>query len=204
MEDEAPEPSFADRLLGAPGWGFSAAFGAGALSMLWAASSPAGLDLAGDPFAWAGVAVVVLFLARLAAAASRRTLTGAFVAAPLMAGAVAGAVYLEIPQESRWMQAQGGFEKALRTLPTAKAWDQAAADQVVPSRIGSYWVDGVSRDAAGTAQFHLGSGLVGLVDGAGAAFTYLVDGPTAEVRDANPGATFEHLHGNWYILRPAP
>jgi hypothetical protein len=203
VEEEAPEPTLVERLLGAPGWGFFGAGVAGALSMCWAASSPSGLDLTGDPFAWIGLVCVALFAAQFLAAVSRRTLTVVFLGTPLLAGLVAGAVYLELPQESRWMQAQGGFEKALRTLPTAKAWDQTVADEVVPGRIGSYWVDGVSRDAAGAAQFHLGSGLFGLVDSAGSAFTYLVDGPTAEVRDANPGATFEHLHGNWYIVRAA-
>lgn len=200
VEDVAPEPALADRLLAAPGWKFHLACAAGALSTAWAASSPAGLDLTDDPFAWAGILCVVLWTARLAGAASRRAVTAAFVAVPLMAGAVAGAVHLEIPQESRWLQAEGGFESALRNLPTAKAWDQAVADQVTPGRIGSYSVAGATRDSAGAAQFHL----EGTFNGRGAAaFTYLVDGPTQQVRDANSGASFEHLHGNWYIVRPA-
>lgn len=199
VEEAAPEPALLDRLLTAPGWRFHLACAVGALSTAWAASSPAGLDLAGDPFAWAGIVCVVLWAARLAVAASRRAVTAAFVAVPLMAGAVAGAVHLEIPQESRWLQAEGGFERALRNLPTVKAWDQAVADQVTPGRIGSYWVSGASRDSAGAAQFHL----EGTFNGSGAAaFTYLLDGPTQQVRDANPGASFEHLHGSWYILRP--
>lgn len=199
VEDVAPEPALTDRLLGVPGWRFHLACAAGALSTAWAASSPAGLDLTGDPFAWAGLLCVLMWAARLAVAASRRTVRAAFVAVPLMAGAVAGAAYLEIPQESRWLQAEGGFERALRNLPTVKAWDQAVADQVTPGRIGSYSVSGATRDSAGAAQFHL----EGTFHGNGtAAFTYLVDGPTQQVRDANPGAAFEHLHGNWYILRP--
>jgi succinyl-CoA synthetase alpha subunit len=71
-------------------------------------------------------------------------------------------------------------------------------DAIVPGRIGSYFVDGVTRDAAGAAQFKLGA-LRG--SGSGAAFTYLVDGPTEKVRQANPGASFSHLHGNWFIVR---
>jgi hypothetical protein len=200
VEDVAPEPTLADRLLGVPGWRFHLACGIGALSTAWAASSPAGLDLTGDRFAWAGLLCALMWAARLLVAASRRTVTAAFAAVPLMAGAVAGAAYLEIPQESRWLQAEGGFERALRNLPTVKAWDQTVADQVTPGRIGSYWVSGATRDSAGAAQFHL----EGTFNGSGAAaFTYLVDGPTRQVRDANPGAGFEHLHGNWYILRPA-
>ena len=199
VEEVAPEPALMDRWLAAPGWRFHLACAVGALSTAWAASSPAGLDLTGDPFAWAGILCVVLWAARLVGAAWRRSLTAAFVALPLMAGAVAGAVYLEIPQESRWLQAEGGFEQALRNLPTVKAWDQAVADQVTPGRIGSYRVSGATRDSAGAAQFRL----EGSFNGSGtAAFTYLVDGPTQQVRDANPGASFEHLRGNWYILRP--
>lgn len=196
--EEVPEPTRADRLLGAPGGVFHLVCGLGALSTLWAASSPAGLDLAGDPFAWAGLLCAALWAARLLAAASRRAVSAAFLAAPLMAGLVAGAVYLEFPQETRWVQAETGFEKALRNLPTAKDWDQAVADEVTPGRIGTYQVTGATRDAAGAAQFHLGDQLD---SGAGSAFTYLVDGPTQEVRAANPGAAFEHLHGNWYIVR---
>ncbi|MBA3745466.1 hypothetical protein [Sporichthya sp.] len=198
MEDEAPQPSLADRLFGAPGWAFHVACGVGALSFLWAASSPAGLDLTGNPFTWLGIACVLSWVIRFVAAASRRTLTSAFLALPLMAGVLAAGVYLEVPQETRWLQAEGGFESALRALPTAQDWEQGAADEIVPGRIGSYRLHGVTRDAAGAAQFHLG----GTLDGGNAAFTYLVDGPTAEVRDANPGANFEHLHGNWYVLNP--
>ncbi|GAA0614047.1 hypothetical protein GCM10009547_14910 [Sporichthya brevicatena] len=199
-EDVDREPSLVERLLGAPGWTFHAICGVGALSMLWAASSPTGLDLTGDPFAWVGLACLVAFLARFVAAASRRTLTTAFLGVPLMVAAVAGLEYEELPQELRWMQAEGGFESTLRALPTAKKWDQTAADDMTPGRIGSYWVDGVTRDSAGAAQFHLASPFGGTV---GAAFTYLVDGPTDEVRAANPGATFEHLKGNWYVVRHA-
>jgi hypothetical protein len=198
VENEAAEPSPADRLFGAPGWVFHLTCAAGALSTAWAASSPRGFDLSGDPFAWAGLLCVGIWALRLLAAASRRAVTVAFLAAPLMAGAVAGAVYLDLPQEMRWLQAESGFEKALRNLPAAKDWDQAAADAVTPGRIGSYSVSGASRDAAGAAQFHL--------DGprnSPAAFTYLVDGPTQEIRDANAGAAFEHLHGNWYLVRAA-
>lgn len=198
VEDEASPLSFADRLFSAPGWAFHVACGVGALSFIWAASSPAGLDLTGDPFAWAAIVCVITWAIRFAAAASRHMLTSAFLAVPLMAGALAAGVYLEAPQETRWMQAEGGFESTLRALPTAADWDQSAADEIVPGRIGSYSLHGVTRDAAGAAQFHLG----GTLDGGNASFTYLVDGPTAEVRDANPGANFEHLHGNWYVLRP--
>ena len=198
MEEEAPEPTLRDRLLGAPRWRFHLACGAAALSMAWAASSPTGLDLVGDPFAWVGLLCAAIWAVRLASAASRRTVTAAFLAAPLMAGAVAGAIYLELPQEARWLQAEGSFERALRNLPTAAEWDQAAADQVTPGRIGSYSVSGATRDAAGAAQFHLNQD-----SGKAGAFTYLVDGPTQEVRDAHPGQDFEHLRGNWYIVRPA-
>ncbi len=201
VEEEAPERTLMDRLIGAPGWTFHAVFGVGALSMFWAASSPAGLDLTGDPFAWFGIACVLSYLLRFFVASSRNTLTTAFVGAPLIAAVVATGVYFEVPPETRWMQAEGGFETALRALPTAKDWDPAAAEQIVPGRIGSYWVEGVTRDAAGAAQFHLTSGLFGLIDSTGSAFTYLVDGPTQEVRDANPGAEFVHMHGNWYVLR---
>ena len=197
-DEEAPEPTLGHRLLGAPGWAFHVACGLAALSMAWAASSPAGLDLTGDPFALAGLLGVALWAARLLAATSRRAVTAAFLAGPLMASFVAGVVYLEIPQESRWLQAEGGFEKALRNLPTAKSWDQGVADAVTPDRIGSYSVTGATRDAAGAAQFHLDGAFRG---GEGSAFTYLVDGPTQAIRDANPGATFEHLHGNWYVVR---
>lgn len=201
VEDVAPEPSLSDRLFGAPGWAFHAVFGVGALSMLWAASSPSGLDLTGDPFAWFGVACVLSWIVRFLIASSRRTVTTAFIGAPLIAAVVAAGVYFEVPQETRWLQAEDGFETALRALPTAKDWDQNVANETVPARIGSYWVDNVTRDAAGAAQFHLGSGLFGVIDSTGTAFTYLVDGPTQEVRDANPGATFEHLHGHWYVIR---
>ncbi len=201
VEDAAPEPTLVDRLLGAPGWGFHTALGVGALSMFWAASSPAGLDLIGDPFAWIGIACVLSWVLRFALATSRRTLTTAFIGAPLIAAVVATGVYFDIPAETRWMQAEGGFESALRAIPTAKDWDATVANETVPGRIGSYRVENVTRDAAGAAQFHLGSAAFGLIDSTGSAFTYLVDGPTTEVRDANPGATFEHLHGNWYILR---
>jgi hypothetical protein len=200
VEEPAPERSLADRLFGAPGWAFHAVFGVGALSTLWATSSPSGLDVTGDPFAWFGLACVLSWVLRFAVAASRRTLTSAFVGAPLIAAVVATGVYFEVPQETRWMQAEGGFETALRALPTAQKWDQAIADETVPGRIGSYWIEGVTRDAAGAAQFHLGSGLMGVIDSTGSAFTYLVDGPTAAVKDANPGMSFEHLHGNWYVL----
>jgi hypothetical protein len=192
-EDEVPQPSRAARLFGAPGWVFHLACGVGTLGIVWAASSPAGLDLTGDPFAWLGVACAVVWALRLIAAVSLRTLTTAFLMGPLMAGALAGVVYLEVPQETRWVQAQSGFEKAVRELPTAKDWDQARADEVTPGRIGSYSLQGVSRDAAGAAQFHLADGV---------AFTYLVDGPTTAVKDANPGAAFEHLRGHWYVLHP--
>lgn len=198
--DEAPEPTPADRLFGAPGGVFHLACALGALSTFWAASSPAGLDLTAGPFAWAGLLCLALWAARLAAAASRRAVSAAFLAAPLMAGVVAGAVYLELPQETRWVQAETGFEKALRNLPSARDWDQAVADEVTPGRIGTYWVTGATRDAAGAAQFHLDDRFD---SGSGSAFTYLVDGPTEEIHDANPGAAFEHLHGNWYIVRAA-
>ncbi|HUR74137.1 MAG TPA: hypothetical protein VMZ00_07660 [Sporichthya sp.] len=203
MAEEVPEPSLADRLLGAPGWIFHVACGLGALSMLWAASSPTGLELARDPFAWLGLACALIWAVRLCVSASRRAATMAFLLVPVLGGILGGAYYVEIPQESRWLQAQGGFETALRALPTAKAWDQAVADETVPPRIGSYWVSGVSRDSAGAAQFHLGNAPAGLASARGASFTYLVDGPTEQVREANPGSTFEHLHGNWYVVRPA-
>ncbi len=199
-EDVEREPTLAERLLGAPGWTFSAICGVGALSVIWAASSPTGLDLTGDPFAWVGLACLVAFLARFVAAVSRRTLTTAFLGVPLMVAAVVGLEYEELPQELRWMQAEGGFESTLRALPTAKKWDQGVADDLTPGRIGSYWVDGVTRDSAGAAQFHLAGPFGGTT---GAAFTYLVDGPTDEIRAANPGASFDHLKGNWYVVRPA-
>jgi hypothetical protein len=199
MPDAAPELSLANRLLAGPGWKFHVACGLGALGVVWAASAPAGLS-AGDPFAWLGFACIVLWAIRAGIAASRRTLTTVFLAAPLMAGVVGAAQYLEIPQETRWMQAQDGFEKALRTLPTAKQWDQKVADETTPGRIGSYWVDGVTRDGSGAVQFRLDSGPFGIAPAAGAVFTYLVDGPTDKVHAANPGATFDHLHGNWYVV----
>lgn len=197
MEDEVREPSLRDRLLAAPGWVLNVVFGLGTLSMAWAASSPTGLDLTGDPFAWLGLACALSFLLRFAVAASHRAVTTAFLGAPLMAGVLAAGVYLELPQQSRWMQAEGGFESALRALPSAKDWDQGAADGILPGRIGTYSLTGVTRDAAGAAQFHLDGTLLGAD---GAAFTYLVDGPTAEVHDANPGASFEHLSGKWYVV----
>ena len=202
VEEPAPARSLADRLIGAPTWTFYAVFGVGALCMTWAATAPSGIDLTGDPFAWFGIACALSFVVRFLVAASRRTLTTAFLGGPIIAAVLATGVYFDVPQETRWLQAEDGFETALRSLPTAKDWDPAVANETVPGRIGSYWVDTVTRDASGAAQFHLGSGLSGVIDSTGAAFTYLVDGPTQEVRDANPGASFEHLHGNWYVVRP--
>jgi hypothetical protein len=198
-----PEPrdlTVGERLSTAPGWAFHVASGLGALGVVWAASAPAGLS-ARNPFAWLGIACLLAWAVRMGFAASRRALTTAFLGVPLIAAVLAAGVYLEIPQETRWMQAQGGFEKALRAMPTAKHWDQTVADEVTPGRIGAYWIESVSRDGAGMVQFHLGNGVLGVAGDSGSAFTYLVEGPTEEVRAANPGATFSHLHGNWYVVR---
>jgi len=200
VEDEPRELSRAERLTGAPGRIFHIACVLGVVGVLWAASSPTGLSL-GAPAAWPGFACVAVWALRLGIGAWRRTMTAAFLTVPLLAGVVGVAQYLDIPQETRWMQAQNGFENALRTLPTAKQWDQKVADETVPGRIGSYRVGAVTRDGSGAAQFQLGDGPFGLTSDSGAAFTYLVDGPTEKVRQANPGASFSHLHGNWFIVR---
>lgn len=200
VEDDPRELSRAERLTGAPGRIFHVACVLGVLGVMWAASSPAGLSLA-DPFAWPGIACVAVWAIRAGIAASRRALTAVFLTVPLMAGVVGAAQYLDIPRETRWIQAQNGFENALRALPTAKQWDQKAADQVVPGRIGSYRIEAVTRDGSGAVQFQLGNGLFGAASDSGSAFTYLVDGPTEKVRQANPGASFSHLHGNWFIVR---
>lgn len=192
----APTSGPVDRLLAAPGWISHAVCLLGALGVLWAASAPAspiaGGDLRADRFAWLGLACALIWAVRLVVAIARGRVDWAYLVAPLAGLVVAGAIYLEIPEQMRWMQAEGGFENTLRALPTAKNWDPVAAQAMIPSRIGSYRVDRVSRDAGGAAQFHL--------DG-GSAFTYLVDGVTTEVAAANPGFSFEQLHGNWYVLR---
>lgn len=200
VDDEAPELSLMDRLIAPPGLSFHITFGVGVLGALWAASSPSGYSVS-DPFGWVGLAVVAAWAIRMGFALSRNAFNTAFLIVPVALGVLAAGAYFEVPQETRWMQAEGGFEKALRSLPQAKEWDQAVADETVPGRIGSYWLDGVSRDSAGMVQFHLSNGLLGVGDAAGSAFTYLVDGPTEKVAEANPGATFDHVHGNWYIVR---
>lgn len=192
---EAPAPRLTGRLLAAPGWAFQVASVVGALGVLWAASAPAsqvtGGDLRADKFAWLGLACAVAWAIRLVLALARGRVDWAYVVTPALALAVGAAIYPELPQETRWMQAEGSFERTLRALPTAKKWDQATADAAIPSRIGTYHLDSVLRDASGAAQFHL--------DG-GAAFTYLVDGVTPEVTAANPGFSFDHLHGNWFVV----
>lgn len=197
VEDEVRERTLADRVFVPPGAAFHVASAVSALGALWAASSPSGLDLTGDPFAWPALACVALWAIRLLVCAPRRAVTSAFLVLPVLAGVVGAAAYLDVPRETRWLQAQSGFEKAVRALPQGKTWDQAAADRAVPGRIGSYPLAGVSRDAAGAVQFHLTGSVL---NGSAAAFTYLVDGPSDAVRAANPGASFAHLHGHWYVI----
>lgn len=194
VEEPAPPADLATRLLGAPGWGFHVGTGLAALSFLWAASGPSAGTVPSGMFTWLAVAVVTVWAIRLMIAAARGSLALSYVVVPVVALALGGLVLLDTPQQARWFQAKDGFEETLRALPSAKKWDQATVDAMTPGRIGSYRLDGVTRDSAGHVHFHL--------DGSAASFIYLVDGVTAETTAANPAAEFEHVSGNWYVTRP--
>lgn len=193
---EVPVPGLIERLLAAPGRLSHVLALLGALGVVWAASAPMSDvgNLSRDMFAWPGLACLLVWAARLVVAVARGRLDWTYLVTPVIGLAVAAAIYVDVPQQTRWMQAQDGFENTLRALPTPKKWDPVVIAEMTPGRIGTYQLDSITRDAGGAAQFHLAGG---------ATFTYLVDGVTAEVTAANPGFEFEHLHGNWYVVSAA-
>lgn len=193
-DDQAPTPGLVSRLLAPPHWRFHLLCGLGAAGVIWAAASPMSATIPTGAFTWLAAVCVAVWALRLLVGSFRGTLTLGYAVVPALALALGGLIYLDTPQQARWFHAADEFEQTLRALPMTNLWDQAAADAMTPARIGTYPIDGVSRGSAGNVQFRL--------DG-GAAFTYLVEGVSAEIRDANPGASFEHVSGNWYVLRPA-